>query len=174
MKTKTVYPKLGIIDEIDDLFEETEEDMIKYTLLNQKYGALQSFEKVIAGTEKVQIFIDNVAGFEAPFTVKLSSEETTYFARLKKGVCTFPKAVFSGKIAICIISPSGTIPCAGLIASENKDGSLTIVPDASDVLQRLENAEMEISELLNRYRDLLDKYDDLKDRITKLFSQYNF
>jgi hypothetical protein len=141
---------------------------IKYTIQNQKYGSIHSFEPIFIRDQLVVRFENATDGM----TAKIVSH-APYFCSIKDGVCQFPKEALSGKIGVCVISPDGTIPCTGLIAIKDESGGLTIVPDATEILDRLENTEKEISRLITVQKKLSEKYDDLYQRIKKLFEGYN-
>lgn len=171
IKTKTVYPHLGIIDEVEEVIEEGEETM-KYTLLNQKYGVLDELNPLTV-RDKLVISVDNAVGFPEPMTMKLvNGEGTVFYAKIEDGRCEFDEGILaSGKIGVCIITTEGTIPCMGLISVRDEEGRLLLLPDASEVLARLSKAEREISSSLAAFRAVEGKYNDLKERIEKLFTQ---
>jgi hypothetical protein len=169
--SKTVYPHLGIIDEVEEVIEEGDAE-VKYTLLNQKYGVLDAFEPFTV-QDKLQITVDNTVGFPEPMTMKLvNGEGTVFYANIEDGRCEFDEGILaSGKIGVCIITTEGTIPCMGLISVRDEEGRLLLLPDASEVLARLSKAEREISSALAAFRAVEGKYNDLKERIEKLFTQ---
>lgn len=145
---------------------------IKYTIQNQKYGSIHSFEPILIKDQL--LFEFDGMPMESPLTAKLvNGAGLPFFRGVEKGKCSFPQNAFVGKVSVCVISPDGTIPCTGLIAIKDESGGLTIVPDATEILDRLENTETEISRLITVQKKLSEKYDDLYQRIIKLFEGYN-
>ncbi len=145
---------------------------IKYTIQNQKYGSIHSFEPILIKDQL--LFEFDGMPMESPLTAKLvNGAGVPFFRGVEKGKCSFSQSAFVGKVSVCVISPDGAIPCTGLIAIKDESGGLTIVPDATEILDRLENTETEISRLITVQKKLSEKYDDLYQRIKKLFEGYN-
>ena len=145
--------------------------MMKYILLNQKYGVLDELNPFTV-LDKLEITVDNAVGFPEPMTMKLvNGDGTVFYANIDDGRCEFGANALKGKIGVCIITTEGTIPCMGLLAIKDAEGAITLLPDASEMLARLSKAEREISSMIAAYRAVEGKYTDLKERIEKLFTQ---
>ena len=144
---------------------------MKYTLLNQKYGIPDDLSSESV-KDKLIIKIENEGGFKPPMTMRLVNEDkTVYFARIEGGQCAFRAEALRGRLGLCVVSPSGTIPCMSLVATRAEDGSLLVFSDPKEVLTRLSRTERDISDAIAAYRSLEAKYNGLMDRIQKLFSQ---
>ena len=140
---------------------------IRYRLQNQNYGTLYDFSPIVVDHDIMISFENATDGM----TAKIVSD-APYFCEIKNGVCRFKKSAFVGKIGVCVVSQGGTIPCTGLVAMKMGDAIL-LIPDATEISQRVSNTEREISNLLSKQKDIYEKYADLKNRIQKLFEGYN-
>lgn len=142
-----------------------------YTILSQKYGALNSLfpEEV-----KDELLIEFEGAVTVPpLTVKLVNGNGVPFLRgVEEGKCSFPRRALIGKISVSLISAQGSIPCTPLIAVQGEN-AVTVVPDATEVFSRLARVEKNISSLLAAWTALEEKYNALESRIAKLFDGYN-
>jgi hypothetical protein len=143
--------------------------MIKYILLNQKYGILGSLEAVKV-TDKLEIEIENTGEYREPLMMKLVKGDAVFYSKVENGRCFFSRDALDGNFDVCVISGDGTITCMGLACIPCADGTVTVLPDVKDVLTRLVEAEMGISDTLATTRELASKYNSLEDRLNKLFS----
>jgi hypothetical protein len=143
--------------------------MIKYILLNQKCGILDSLEAVKV-TDKLEIEIENTGGYREPLITKLVKGDAVFYANVENGRCFFSRDALDGDFDVCVISGDGTVPCLGLTFIACTDGTVTVLPDVKDVLARLMDAEKALSDTLAATRELASKYNSLEDRLNKLFS----
>lgn len=140
---------------------------IRYRLQNQNYGTLYDFSPIIVENDIMISFENATNGMVAKIV-----SDAPYFCEIKDGVCQFKKSALVGKISVCVVSQGGTIPCTGLVAMKRGD-EILLIPDATEILQRVSNTEREISRLIRKQNDIDEKYADLKNRIQKLFEGYN-
>lgn len=142
---------------------------MKYRLNKQGYGSLMDGNKVLV-LKDLTIEIDAEGE-----TVKLVSaaENSPYYETVKDGKCVFPRSALVGDIGISVITKQGTIPCTALVAVETQLGTV-VLPDAREILSRLERVERDISNTLVVHEELTGKYKDLEDKLSRLFDGYNF
>lgn len=143
---------------------------MKYVLLNQKYGILDSLEAVKVNN-RLECELENVGGFKEPLTVKLMRNDSVWYFKVDGGRFSFPREALLGNVAICVVTGDGIVPCLGLVCIVGDDGMVNVIPDVKDVLTRLVDTEREMSDTLQAYRQLEEKYKSLEDRLLKLFSE---
>lgn len=142
---------------------------LTYILQKQHYGSVQAFTSMIVEDELVFSFENS----DDDMAVKIVSYDS-FFCLIKGGKCKFPKKALKGEISVSVITSDGTIPCTGLIAIPMENGAVMVLPNAKEVLSRLQKAERDISSLIESRIALEKKYNGLESRIAKLFDGHNF
>lgn len=85
-----------------------------------------------------------------------------------------PKRALSGRVTMAIMNEGGNlITLQPLLSIPKEGGSVIVLPDASDVIRRMSEAEASLLGLWSKYNELLKKQGDLSARIEKLFEGYN-
>jgi hypothetical protein len=140
---------------------------MRYRINRQGYGTLVDSGPVTVTGELV-LEVEAEAA-----TVKLVSaaKESPFFETVREGRCRFPREALIGDVGVSIITERGVIPCTSLVAFETAKGTV-VIPDARDVMDRLNRAERDISEGLGIIARLEAKYDDLDSRLKRLFTGY--
>lgn len=104
--------------------------------------------------------------------VKLVGDNNVSYGKIENGVATFARAELVGRISLSLVRPGGVVPLGAFICVPTENGVM-LYQDAETLLSRLAKVERDISDVLERQRDLEAKYEDIIKRLESLFEGYN-
>lgn len=143
-----------------------------YTLLKQKRGVLNDLQPVDVSAG-IEIEISNAEEYGTPMTLMITVNGVTYYTAIESGKCFVPKDRLTGHVKVSVVTSDGTYLCTGLIGIENARGTVTLIPDCTEVVERLNKLEYNLSDMINAYAEIQTKYNDIMTRLNNLFKGYN-
>lgn len=143
-----------------------------YTLLKQKYGILNDLEPVDVNIG-LSIEISNADEYGTPMTLMITVNGVTYYTSIEDGKCFVPRERLTGHVKVSVVTAAGTFPCTSLVGVENEKGTITVLPDQTEVIERLNKLEYKLSDMIVAYTEMKTKYEDILTRLNNLFKGYN-
>lgn len=141
---------------------------MRYTITNQTARLLTYDPETV----KDELYV--YANESGVLKVVGESDSSPWFTRAKNGVYAVPANILVGNVSMCLILDSGEfITLQSVYAIPKGDGLVTLIPDASETLDRLADLEVKINGLFEKYKVLEEDRKKLESRIDKLFEGYN-